>query len=358
MSFYTGNQDKQSGDGLAITEWNDLSNAVAGKSGLTLALNPEDKVGIGTETPEDKLAVNGTLSITDKTTIKGNVGIGTLEPGAPLSIATAVGKESDPDGTMHITNSCILFGGENKAGKELNSAQISAGKHQSNSLNILGMSSNESSSTRRIDAWAEDGFKIRGMLSVTSGGKESRPDGTMHITNGCILFGGNNNTRQATDSAQISAGKHEANSLNIIGMSSNQSPSTRRIDAWAEGGFKIHGTLSATNFIGDGSQLTNLSVGATGLNLATEDDSKVGIGTSNPRQKLEVADGNVVISEGNVGIGTPEPGAPLSIATADGKESDPDGTMHITNSCILFGGENKAGKELNSAQISAGKHQS
>ena len=57
MSFYT-HTDKQSGDGLAITNWNDLSSAVAGNSGLTLALNPADKIGIGTTNPQNKLEVS------------------------------------------------------------------------------------------------------------------------------------------------------------------------------------------------------------------------------------------------------------------------------------------------------------
>lgn len=59
MGFYTKQPDKKSGDGLALTEWNDLSSAVAGKSGLTLATNADDKVGIGTKTPSAKLEVAG-----------------------------------------------------------------------------------------------------------------------------------------------------------------------------------------------------------------------------------------------------------------------------------------------------------
>ena len=47
----------------------------------------------------------------------GQVGIGTTSPGAPLSIAGG-GKESHPDTSMHLTNDCILFGGNNN-GKEV-----------------------------------------------------------------------------------------------------------------------------------------------------------------------------------------------------------------------------------------------
>ena len=50
-TFYT-HDDKQSGDGLAITDWNELSNAVAGNQGLHLALDADAKVGIGTTSPK------------------------------------------------------------------------------------------------------------------------------------------------------------------------------------------------------------------------------------------------------------------------------------------------------------------
>ncbi|MCB0375843.1 MAG: hypothetical protein KDD04_07985, partial [Sinomicrobium sp.] len=62
MSSYT-HTDKQSGDGLALTNWNDLSSAVAGNSGLTLALNAADKIGIGVVNPAEKLEVSGNLKV-------------------------------------------------------------------------------------------------------------------------------------------------------------------------------------------------------------------------------------------------------------------------------------------------------
>ncbi|MCI5197612.1 MAG: hypothetical protein D3919_15610, partial [Candidatus Electrothrix sp. AW5] len=50
----------------------------------------------------------------------------------------------------------------------------------------------------------------------------------------------------------------------------------------------VNGNVKANKFIGDGSQLTNLSVGVNGLNLATTRGSKVGIGTTSPGAKLAV----------------------------------------------------------------------
>ncbi len=63
----------------------------------------------------------------------------------------------------------------------------------------------------------------------------------MHITNGCILFGGKNSDGNFSDSAQISAGKHKENSLNIVGM--GKEVVDRRIDIWAEGGITIRGRI-------------------------------------------------------------------------------------------------------------------
>ena len=55
--------------------------------------------------------------------------------------------------------------------------------------------------------------------------------------------------------------------------------------------WEFQGKLKATEFEGDGSKLTNLSVGLNGLNLATE-SGNVGIGTTSPSAKLDVS-GNI-----------------------------------------------------------------
>lgn len=98
---------------------------------------------------------------------------------------------------------------------------------------------------------------VRGDLQVQQGkvvvqDNIERPDGKMRISSQGIMFGGPNSGREH-NSAQISAGKHIANSLNIVGMSANTSHTTRRIDMWAEGGLNVHGTTNhhgPTNFQG------------------------------------------------------------------------------------------------------------
>ena len=74
-----------------------------------------------------------------------------------------------PTSNMKISASGIIFGGNNN-GKETNSAQISAGYHQSNSLNLVGMSSDTSSSNRRIDMWAEAGMYVHASIIPKSSG--------------------------------------------------------------------------------------------------------------------------------------------------------------------------------------------
>lgn len=309
-------------------------------------------------------------------TREGKVGIGATQPEAPLSIL-GDGKENEPDAALHLTNDCLLFGGNN-AGKQSDSAQISAGKHVKNSLNIVGMSSGTDHADRRIDLWAEGGMQVHGMIgighlipqapiSIKGNGKENEPDIALHLTNDCLLFGGNNAGKQA-DSAQISAGKHVKNSLNIVGMSSGTDHTDRKIDLWAEGGMCLHGNLGiglsspseklevagvvkATKFIGDGSGLTNLGGGEAKLNLALEQEEKVGIGTSSPNKKLDVK-GDVLI-EGSDNKGK---NACLTLKAGnqtmliDGNEIDAQDTpLYLnfnSNKNILIGSENSDGAKV------------
>jgi hypothetical protein len=80
-----------------------------------------------------------------------------------------------------------------------------------------------------------------GNLGVGGDAELGGPSTNTRITRQGIIFGGANNGREA-NSAQISAGKHEADSLCIVGMS-RADHSNRKITMWSEGGMKLYGRL-------------------------------------------------------------------------------------------------------------------
>jgi hypothetical protein len=92
------------------------------------------------------------------------------DTGIQFDTRRGTGDMHHPNGQMKITRQGIMFGGPNDSSKELNSAQISAGRHRANSLNIVGMSSNRSSGTRKIDVWAEGGMDVRGPVTIHRSG--------------------------------------------------------------------------------------------------------------------------------------------------------------------------------------------
>ena len=87
----------------------------------------------------------------------------------------------NPDGNLRVNRHGIMFGGANAAGKEANSAQISAGVHGpgNNFLDIVGMGNN--SSDRRVRAWAEAGFQINGPVILNGGWSIDTSDGQFRL---------------------------------------------------------------------------------------------------------------------------------------------------------------------------------
>ena len=134
------------------------------------------------------LGVQGNAIFSNRVDINNKVRLGATNPWSPNQFTC-------------ISDIGIQFGGPNN-GREQNSAQITAGMHIANSLNILGMSTGTDWSTRRIDMWAEGGCNIYGRLSVTgdlfSGNFRVNSDsnwtsignsaGRMHIYGGEFLY--------------------------------------------------------------------------------------------------------------------------------------------------------------------------
>ena len=103
--------------------------------------------------------------------------VGSKSTGIQFDVREGPGDINTPNGQMKITRQGIMFGGPN-ANREVNSAQISAGVHHPNSLNIVGMSANKDAGNRRVDMWAEGGFSLFGPQKVNG----PRVD-TEHILN-------------------------------------------------------------------------------------------------------------------------------------------------------------------------------
>ena len=77
-------------------------------------------------------------------------------------------------------------------------------------------------------------------LEIANTSNKDTPGALMKIGSDGFIFGGNNSGYES-NSAQISAGYHTANSLNFVGMGT--SSSNRRMDFWAEGGFYVSGVI-------------------------------------------------------------------------------------------------------------------
>jgi microcystin-dependent protein len=78
---------------------------------------------------------------------------------------------------------------------------------------------------------------------LVSSGDLGNPTAQTRINSQGIIFGGTNKARE-TNSAQISAGRHDADALCIVGMSKADG-SNRRIHMWSEGGTTHEGEIAS-----------------------------------------------------------------------------------------------------------------
>jgi hypothetical protein len=174
--------------------------------------------------------------------------------------AGGTGELTTPTATMRFNAEGFQFGGGNN-GKEINSAQISAGWHQANSLNIVGMSSDTTSSNRRVDIWAEAGLYLQGSSLYPATSNTGEIGNATYIWNsgyfsdlyvdGYIYHGGDTNTyirMIAADDMQLVAGGRQ-----MIRMDEGTDPDKLRFvtdNDW-------------TNSSGDWNMSGNVTVGGT-----------------------------------------------------------------------------------------------
>jgi hypothetical protein len=256
MGFYK-HIDKKSGDGLALTEWNTLSTAVAGNSGLTLALAADDKVGIGVLNPAAKLQVMGGAIMPE---------VGDRDSAGILFPKDPAGGSGDKAYIRYYARSgeamTLKIGIENEADDHI--ALMPSGN--------VGIGTDNPDQKLTVQGSLNVGGRGDGQIlvkKVNGKGSDSSADHLLlQFNNGKdVNIGG------GADANLNVNGKIYAKGNVGIGMV----PAAEKLE--------VSGKVKATHFIGDGSALTN--VGLNGLNLATL-SGNVGIGTATPSAKLEV----------------------------------------------------------------------
>ena len=138
---------------------------------------------------------------------KGRLAVGGDNPLAPLTIK-GPGKESSPDASMHLTNRSILFGGAN-AGKHSESGRIVA--DDDNTLKVFGMSSNTSTSTRKVGIFAEGGLEIKGNTISNDNlqvKKKLTVDGDVTIGGSLVIQNGIKSPQDTVVAFSVGLGEH------------------------------------------------------------------------------------------------------------------------------------------------------
>jgi hypothetical protein len=137
---------------------------------------------------------------------------------------------------------------------------------------------------------------VNGVLTSTNAGVEINgadlggPNANTRINSQGIIFGGANNGRESS-SAQITAGKHRADTLCIVGMS-NSAMQSRKIEMWAEGGTTHNGSIQLNGDISATESVNGKSVNAT-------ESIKIGSWVIS-----EGSDGHLIFSKNGAAMGT------------------------------------------------------
>ncbi|MEM9686179.1 MAG: LamG-like jellyroll fold domain-containing protein [Bacteroidota bacterium] len=229
-----------------------------------IALMPSGNVGIGTNDPGEQLEVNGNIYCTgnismDSFSVNGNCFFGDTGTGVavfPITVAKDTSSNSvlalfgsnnsnagiTIKGSRNDTETASYIDFDLEDNGVFTMARIGAGREIQDNTGPNGQLRFYTNNNGVLTEAMRIGQN--GNVGIVGDGKEDEPDAVMHITNDCILFGGNNSGNEI-NSAQISAGKHDANSLNIVGMGTTNT--NRRVDIWAEGGFTLRGATATKN---------------------------------------------------------------------------------------------------------------
>jgi len=151
------------GTGYKVTSANGQSYGIWGGGGSGFA--SDNGLEIHTYKPDGGWAGNPLNIIGNDTRVNSNLNVGAnLDVKSVITVANNEnGNIMNPNTVTRINARGIIFGGPNN-GYEANSAQISAGLHQADSLCMVGMG--KPGAGRKIDMWAEERVAIHGSLVV------------------------------------------------------------------------------------------------------------------------------------------------------------------------------------------------
>ena len=120
--------------------------------------------------PKDGVWITNDWGGTGDLTVTGNTSVGGVLTSTSAGVSLSMDGAKDtgiggPTANTRINSQGIIFGGANN-GREANSAQITAGRHEEDVLCIVGMSKPDHTN-RRIRMWAEGGTRHDGPMSIT-----------------------------------------------------------------------------------------------------------------------------------------------------------------------------------------------
>ncbi len=230
------NKDKKAGDGLALSEWNDLRNAVAGHSGLGLALTESDNVGIGIDTPDAKLHVEG------DTLVHGQLLIGEASKvkQAKLKFEDAYPEEGAK------RESAIIFapdhGTSDHAWIRFHSRQGAA-----HNLEI------------QVSPKGEDHLVLNPKGGNVGIGIDA-PDTKLHVNGNILVDASSSHYLQVRNIKGNSySGKNQVDELYL----NYNTGKDVHVGGMQTSNLHVNGDVEASKFIGDGSKLTNLNMGSS-----------------------------------------------------------------------------------------------
>jgi hypothetical protein len=246
------------------------------------------------------------------------------ETGIQFDVRDKNADINNPTGHMKITRSSILFGGPNDDKRHLNSAQISAGNIVPDSLNIVGMTSDNTEKTRKVDVFADGGMTVRGNLKLDGDLQINNSNKNVEINRNLAIGHRWNNGDKKDDSI---IGKPDAD-----GNFTNGSAFIN---------FKDESNQPLTNNSGT-SILFNTNEFAVGSRerMRISANGNVGINNNNPQAKLDVND--------NVRVGPSESGNFIIIG---GKNRDTTKGEHshilTTDGALYLDSKNEKDLHLN-----------